>query len=179
MLAEAQNRCGFNRILHMLTPWTVAVFTGPVLKIITRATEKQLAHTSLSEFVQLVWVTGLTLLVTDVSRTRLLLRPGFSHTCQTKDAEDPDDAPYRSTPLHPNPPRSALTLDSSLLRPFSSQPFIASDSLRLRCLVSVPRVHSGDRHQRPFTVALVTLLHRAGTIGISRIDVGMGRYWHA
>ena len=51
MLAEAQNRCGFNWILHMLTPWAVAVFTGPVFKIVTRAAEKELAHMGLSEFV--------------------------------------------------------------------------------------------------------------------------------
>src|SRR5215813_5929709 len=100
-LAEAQNRCGIDRILHMLTPRAVAVFTGPVFEVVTRAAEEQLAHGGLSEFAQLVRVTELTLLVADVGGTGLLLRPGFPHTRQTQDAEDPDDAPYRSTPLHP------------------------------------------------------------------------------
>jgi hypothetical protein len=80
MLTEAQNRCGIDRILHMCAPRAVAVFTGPAFEIVPRAAEKQLAHTGLGEFAELVWVTELTLFVADVGRIGLLLRPEFSRT---------------------------------------------------------------------------------------------------
>src|SRR5215204_3942266 len=120
MLAEAQDRCGIDWILHMLTPRAVAVLTGPTFEVVAWAAEKQLAHRGLSEFVELVWVTSLTLFVTDVRGNGLLLRPEFSHRYQIKDTEDPGDAPYHSPPVHPVHLGSSLN-PIPLCRRFSSQ----------------------------------------------------------
>src|SRR5262245_43685379 len=98
---------------------------------------------------------------------------------QTKDAEDPADAPYHFTPLHPIHLASSLNPIPLCRSRFSFQSFMESDSLSLLRLISVPRVRPRHRYQRSFTVAFGALLHRVGTIGVGRKNVGMGRYWHA